>query len=142
MLLLVLIVTDRLLTLFHKQVILKGFLWKYQLELHGQRQPWKLRDLILLGGSQLTLFRYMTPQENFYLYEACFNVLLLQICPLKRPIRWKGAALFSSPSLKSFSFPVKGGLTMELAISQFWSSGIGSHEATVVDFEVLLLISF
>ncbi|XP_039137990.1 tripeptidyl-peptidase 2 isoform X1 [Dioscorea cayenensis subsp. rotundata] len=66
-----------------------------------------------------------------------FSIDTLQICPLKRPIRWKGAALFSSPSLKSFSFPVKGGLTMELAISQFWSSGVGSHEATVVDFEVV-----
>lgn len=26
---------------------------------------------------------------------------------------------------------------MELAIAQFWSSGIGSDEATLVDFEVL-----
>lgn len=27
---------------------------------------------------------------------------------------------------------------MELAIAQFWSSGIGSHETTVVDFEVVI----
>jgi len=37
-------------------------------------------------------------------------------------------------------FAVKGGLTMELAIAQFWSSGIGSHEATTVDFEVLCVL--
>ncbi|KAJ0970189.1 hypothetical protein J5N97_023066 [Dioscorea zingiberensis] len=66
-----------------------------------------------------------------------FSIDTLQICPLKRPTWWNSAALFSSPSLKSFSFSVKGGLTMELAIAQFWSSGIGSHEATTVDFEVV-----
>lgn len=27
---------------------------------------------------------------------------------------------------------------MELAIAQFWSSGIGSHETTIVDFEVVI----
>lgn len=27
---------------------------------------------------------------------------------------------------------------MELAVAQFWSSGIGSHETTVVDFEVVI----
>lgn len=47
---------------------------------------------------------------------------------------------FSSPSAKSFFFPVVGGHTMELAIAQFWSSGIGSHETTIVDFEVSFLI--
>lgn len=45
---------------------------------------------------------------------------------------------FSSPTAKSFSFPVVGGQTIELAIAQFWSSGIGSHETTIVDFEVSL----
>lgn len=44
--------------------------------------------------------------------------------------------IFSSPSVKSFAFPVKGGFAMELTVAQFWSSGIGSHEATLVDFEV------
>lgn len=43
---------------------------------------------------------------------------------------------FSSPAAKSFAFPVVGGQTMELAIAQFWSSGIGSHESTIVEFEV------
>lgn len=47
---------------------------------------------------------------------------------------------FSSPSLKSFTFPVEGGQTLELAIAQFWSSGIGSHEVTFVDFEVFTFI--
>lgn len=31
---------------------------------------------------------------------------------------------------------------MELVISQFWSSGVGSHEPAVVDFEVTDLIMF
>lgn len=48
--------------------------------------------------------------------------------------------IFSSPTSKSFSFPVAGGQTIELAIAQFWSSGIGSHETTIVDFEVSLSI--
>lgn len=26
---------------------------------------------------------------------------------------------------------------MELAIAQFWSSGVGSHDTTSVDFEVI-----
>jgi tripeptidyl-peptidase II len=45
---------------------------------------------------------------------------------------------FPSPSVKCFTFAVQGGLTLELAIAQFWSSGMGSHEATTVDFEVNL----
>lgn len=65
-----------------------------------------------------------------------FFIDTLQICPLKRPVKWEAVATFSSPSLKSFTFPVQGGLTMELAIAQFWSSGIGSHEATIVEFEI------
>lgn len=43
---------------------------------------------------------------------------------------------FPSPSVKCFTFAVQGSLTLELAIAQFWSSGMGSHEATTVDFEV------
>ncbi|CAL9208048.1 unnamed protein product [Musa hybrid cultivar] len=65
-----------------------------------------------------------------------FFIDTVQICPLKRPMKWEAVVTFSSPSVKSFTFPVKGGLTMELAIAQFWSSGIGSHEATHVDFEI------
>lgn len=60
----------------------------------------------------------------------------LQILPLRRPIKWERVETFSSPSARSFSFPVEGGQTMELAVAQFWSSGIGSQETTIVDFEV------
>ncbi|XXG85157.1 hypothetical protein AAC387_Pa11g0297 [Persea americana] len=65
-----------------------------------------------------------------------FYIDTVQICPLKRPGKWESAVTFSSPSLKSFTFPVEGGQTLELAISQFWSSGIGSHEVAFVDFEI------
>uniref|UniRef100_A0A0D9VJ70 Tripeptidyl-peptidase 2 n=1 Tax=Leersia perrieri TaxID=77586 RepID=A0A0D9VJ70_9ORYZ len=61
----------------------------------------------------------------------------VQICPLKRPIKWEAVVTFSSPSFKNFSFPVEGGLTLELSIAQFWSSGIASHEPTCVDFEIV-----
>ncbi|KAK8692720.1 hypothetical protein V6N13_070327 [Hibiscus sabdariffa] len=66
-----------------------------------------------------------------------FFVDTVQICPLKRPIQWESVVTFSSPTAKSFSFPVVGGQTMELAIAQFWSSGMGSHETTIVDFEIV-----
>nr|XP_010918543.1 tripeptidyl-peptidase 2 [Elaeis guineensis] len=66
-----------------------------------------------------------------------FFIDTVQICPLKRPIKWEAVVTFSSPSLKSFTFPVQGGLTMELAVAQLWSSGIGSHESTIVDFEIV-----
>ena len=52
-------------------------------------------------------------------------------------MKWESVATFSSPSSKSFAFPVVGGLTMELAIAQFWSSGVGSHDITDVDLEVI-----
>ncbi|KAE9464869.1 hypothetical protein C3L33_03223, partial [Rhododendron williamsianum] len=65
-----------------------------------------------------------------------FYIDSVQISPLQRPMKWEGAIIFSSPSAKTFSFPVEGGRTMELAIAQFWSSGIGSQETTVVDFEI------
>uniref|UniRef100_A0A5B6YUZ2 Tripeptidyl-peptidase 2 n=1 Tax=Davidia involucrata TaxID=16924 RepID=A0A5B6YUZ2_DAVIN len=65
-----------------------------------------------------------------------FFVDTVQISPLQRPMKWESVITFSSPSAKSFAFPVEGGRTMELAIAQFWSSGIGSHETTIVDFEI------
>ncbi|THG03407.1 hypothetical protein TEA_021254 [Camellia sinensis var. sinensis] len=64
-----------------------------------------------------------------------FFVDTVQISPLQRPMKWESVITFSCPSTKSFAFPVEGGRTMELVIAQFWSSGIGSHEATVVEFE-------
>ncbi|WRX16951.1 Peptidase S8/S53 domain - like 10 [Theobroma cacao] len=66
-----------------------------------------------------------------------FFVDTVQICPLRRPIKWESVVTFSSPTAKSFAFPVVGGQTMELAIAQFWSSGMGSNEATIVDFEIV-----
>ncbi|XP_048229293.1 tripeptidyl-peptidase 2 isoform X2 [Ricinus communis] len=66
-----------------------------------------------------------------------FFVDTVQICPLQRPIKWESVVTFSSPTGKSFEFPVVGGQTMELAVAQFWSSGIGSHETTIVDFEIV-----
>uniref|UniRef100_A0A7N0V8S6 Tripeptidyl-peptidase II n=1 Tax=Kalanchoe fedtschenkoi TaxID=63787 RepID=A0A7N0V8S6_KALFE len=65
-----------------------------------------------------------------------FFVDVVQICPLQRPKKWESVATFSSPASKSFAFSVEGGRTMELAVAQFWMSGIGSCEATVVDFEI------
>ncbi|KAK9121596.1 hypothetical protein Syun_019213 [Stephania yunnanensis] len=65
-----------------------------------------------------------------------FFVDVVQISPLKRPMKWESVATFSSPSTKNFFFNVENGRTIELAIAQFWSSGIGSHEATLVDFEI------
>ncbi|KAJ6876302.1 tripeptidyl-peptidase 2-like isoform X2 [Populus alba x Populus x berolinensis] len=66
-----------------------------------------------------------------------FFIDTVQICPLQRPMKWESVVTFSSPTVKSFAFPVVGGQTMELAVAQFWSSGIGSHETTIVDFEIL-----
>ncbi|GJY09672.1 tripeptidyl-peptidase 2 isoform X2 [Tanacetum coccineum] len=65
-----------------------------------------------------------------------FYIDTVQLSPLKRPIKWESNPIFSSPSTKSFTFSVEGGRTMELVISQFWSSGIGSNESAVVDFEI------
>ncbi|CAM0944651.1 unnamed protein product [Alopecurus aequalis] len=66
-----------------------------------------------------------------------FYLDTVQMCPLKRPIKWEAVVTFSSPSLKNFCFPVEGGLTLELSIAQFWSSGNASHEPTCVDFEII-----
>ncbi|KAH9647044.1 tripeptidyl-peptidase 2 [Citrus sinensis] len=65
-----------------------------------------------------------------------FFVDTVQVCPLQRPLKWENVVTFSSPVSKNFAFPVVGGQTMELAIAQFWSSGMGSHETTIVDFEI------
>ncbi|KAL9662725.1 hypothetical protein QQ045_027559 [Rhodiola kirilowii] len=66
-----------------------------------------------------------------------FFVDVLQICPLQRPKKWESVVTFSSPTSKSFAFTVESGRTMELAVAQFWTSGIGSREASVVDFEIV-----
>ncbi|KAK7380315.1 hypothetical protein VNO78_32823 [Psophocarpus tetragonolobus] len=66
-----------------------------------------------------------------------FFVDALQLCPLRRPLKWETSVTFPSPASKSFAFKVVSGQTLELVISQFWSSGIGSHETASVDFEVV-----
>lgn len=55
-------------------------------------------------------------------------------------MKWENVVTFSSPSAKSFAFRVEGGQTIELAIAQFWSSGVGSHEPATVDIEVKFLV--
>ncbi|KAH9603507.1 hypothetical protein KSS87_010023 [Heliosperma pusillum] len=65
-----------------------------------------------------------------------FFVDALQLSPLKRYMKTEKVVTFSFPSAKTFSFAVDGGRTIELAIAQFWSSGIGSQETTIVDFEI------
>ncbi|KAK7279941.1 hypothetical protein RJT34_25002 [Clitoria ternatea] len=66
-----------------------------------------------------------------------FFVDAVQICPLQRPSKWRNVVTFSSPASKSFTFRVVGGQTLELVIAQFWSSGIGSHETTNMDLEIV-----
>ncbi|TKY51308.1 Tripeptidyl-peptidase 2 [Spatholobus suberectus] len=66
-----------------------------------------------------------------------FFVHTVQICPLQRPFTRRNVINFSSPAAESFTFRVVGGQTLELVIAQFWSSGIGSHETTSVDLEVV-----
>ncbi|GAB2265195.1 tripeptidyl-peptidase II Tpp2 [Dionaea muscipula] len=65
-----------------------------------------------------------------------FFIDTLQLSPLKRPSKWESVVVFSSPSAKTFSFQVESGQTIELAVAQFWSSGRGSQESAVVDFEI------
>ncbi|KRH38464.1 hypothetical protein GLYMA_09G137200v4 [Glycine max] len=66
-----------------------------------------------------------------------FYVDAVQLCPLRRPLKWETSVNFPSPAAKSFAFRVVSGQTLELVISQFWSSGMGSHETASVDFEVV-----
>ena len=79
--------------------------------------------------------------QVIYVFKMYENIFIFQILPLKRPLKWESVVTFSSPASKSFCFPVVGGQTMELAIAQFWSSGIGSRESSLVDFEVWVCIN-
>ncbi|KMT16382.1 hypothetical protein BVRB_3g055270 [Beta vulgaris subsp. vulgaris] len=65
-----------------------------------------------------------------------FFVDAVQLSPLKRYMKTESVVTFSSPSAQTFSFAVEGGRTIELAVAQFWSSGVGSQEITAVDFEI------
>lgn len=66
-----------------------------------------------------------------------FYIDAVQMCPLQRPLKWEKVATFASSGAKSFAFRVISGQTLEIVISQFWSSGIGSHESASVNFEVV-----
>lgn len=78
-------------------------------------------------------------EVDWILFHGFYFLYALQLCPLQRPIKWESVVTFSSPSSQSFTFPVKGGLVIEVTVAQFWSSGVGSHESTVVDLEVFRL---
>ncbi|KNA22818.1 hypothetical protein SOVF_030530 [Spinacia oleracea] len=65
-----------------------------------------------------------------------FFVDSVQLSPLKRYMKTESVVTFSSPSAQNFSFAVEGGRTIEFAVAQFWSSGVGSQETTTVDFEI------
>lgn len=68
-----------------------------------------------------------------------FYVNAVQLVPKKRPIVWSSFVNFQSPSSKSFAFPLLGGVTMELTIAQFWSSGSGSHVPATAAIEVSII---
>ncbi|KAL3696139.1 hypothetical protein R1sor_010215 [Riccia sorocarpa] len=65
-----------------------------------------------------------------------FIVSAVQLLPKKRPSVWDTYATFSSPSSKDFAFAVEGGVTMELTLALFWSSGNGSHVPALAEIEV------
>lgn len=68
-----------------------------------------------------------------------FYVNAVQLVPKKRPVVWTSFVNFQSPASKSFAFPLIGGVTMELTIAQFWSSGNGSHVPATANIEVSII---
>lgn len=68
-----------------------------------------------------------------------FYVNAVQLVPKQRPFVWSSFVNFQSPSSKSFAFPLIGGVTMELTVAQFWSSGNGSHIPATADVEVRIV---
>ncbi|MCO5584273.1 hypothetical protein L7F22_038197 [Adiantum nelumboides] len=71
-----------------------------------------------------------------------FYLNAVQLVQQKRPVVSESTFVLAGPSTKDFSFRVQGGITMELTVAQFWSSGSGSHlpaNATVeIQFHGLL----
>ncbi|KAG0562456.1 hypothetical protein M758_9G144800 [Ceratodon purpureus] len=65
-----------------------------------------------------------------------FYVNAVQLIPKKRPVVWSSFVNFQAPSSKTFAFPLIGGVTMELTIAQFWSSGNGSHVPATAEIEI------
>eukprot|EP00250_Pteridium_aquilinum_P012313 c20649_g1_i1 orf=679-4899(-) len=66
-----------------------------------------------------------------------FYLNAVQLVQQKRPIVSESVFLLPGPSSKNFSFQVEGGLTMELTVAQFWSSGSGSQLPANVTVEIL-----
>ena len=114
----------------------------------GFRQPCEHQALIQHADSLLMVCRYGKWCLIYVIGIQPMNLssnnclIFLQLSPLKRPIKTERVVTFSSPSAQTFFFPVEGGRTVELAVAQFWSSGLGSHETTMVDFEVNLFFPF
>ncbi len=82
------------------------------------------------------------PAHFFHVLLLCIvfeHHLSLQLVPMKKPVVWERFVTFQGPSSMSFAFPLQGGLTMELTIAQFWSSGSGSQTVALADIEVLFL---
>ncbi|KAG6541056.1 hypothetical protein Mapa_017543 [Marchantia paleacea] len=65
-----------------------------------------------------------------------FLVSAVQLMPKERPSVWETYATFTSPSTKDFALPVEGGITMELTLALFWSSGSGSHIPALAEIQV------
>ncbi|KAJ4953481.1 hypothetical protein NE237_030313 [Protea cynaroides] len=106
-------------------------------------EPWKIRVLKIFTSKLVLASPEIASDANYavilgaIVHESEEGLIVFrdQIFPLKRPIKWENVVTFSSHTARSFAFPVHGGQTMELAIAQFWSSGIRSHETTIVDFK-------
>ncbi|KAI5070002.1 hypothetical protein GOP47_0014345 [Adiantum capillus-veneris] len=65
-----------------------------------------------------------------------FYLNAVQLAQQKRPVVSESTFVLPGPSTKDFSFRVQGGITMELTVAQFWSSGIGSHLPATATVEI------
>lgn len=65
-----------------------------------------------------------------------FYVNAVQLVSKKRPIVSDSSFVLPGPSFKSLTFCIEGGVTMELTVAQFWSSGIGSHAPAIMEIEI------
>ncbi|XP_024527545.1 tripeptidyl-peptidase 2 [Selaginella moellendorffii] len=78
----------------------------------------------------------MTVRTSNFDTPRKFFLNAVQLQRSARPSVWESILTLTAPCSKSFAFSVCEGLTMELTISQFWSSGSGSHAAAHVDVEI------
>eukprot|EP00249_Psilotum_nudum_P018372 c26772_g1_i1 orf=205-4470(+) len=65
-----------------------------------------------------------------------FFLNVVQVLPMRRPVVWDNFVTFSGSSSKTFAFPIHGGVTMELTLAQFWTSGIASYVQATAELEV------